>query len=86
MTEIMTKLVFNCSTGEEEIIPLTEQEIAQMNEDLISSKEKSEVEEVKKEKFIALMESAKNKLISGQPLTEDEAFAVLGNINNIELS
>lgn len=33
MTEILTKLVVDCSTGEESIVPLTEAELAQREAD-----------------------------------------------------
>jgi hypothetical protein len=82
MNEIMTKLIYNCETGEEQIIPLTEEEINQREQDLRDAKEKMDLESLKREQLALLVESAKSKLVAGQPLTEDEASAVLGNMNN----
>ena len=73
MSEVLTKVVVDCSTGIEEIIPLTAEEIAQREADAAAwaaaEAERVAAEEAK----AALKASAKAKLIAGQPLTAEEA-------------
>ena len=73
MTEILTKAIVNCETGVTEIVPLTAEEIAQREADAAAwaaEQERIAAEAAAKE---ALKASARQKLISGQPLTEEEA-------------
>lgn len=71
------KLVVNCETGVQELIPLTAEEIAQAETDRLAY-EAQEAERAAEEQRIAeLKESAKSKLISGQPLTEEEASVLV---------
>lgn len=73
MSEELTKLVVDCSTGEQTVVPLTAEEIAQREADAAAfaaiQAERIAAEEAK----AVLKASAKAKLISGQPLTEEEA-------------
>jgi hypothetical protein len=39
MSEIITKLVVNCETGEQTVVPLTEEELAQRELDRIAGEE-----------------------------------------------
>jgi hypothetical protein len=71
--EILTKLVVDCTTGEEVVIPLTEEELLdreQIAASLISAQQEQEEATAARE---ALKASAKAKLVAGQPLTEEEA-------------
>jgi hypothetical protein len=69
----LTKLVVNCETGEEQIVNLTPEEIA--DRDALAAAYEAEqaaiaaAEQAKAE----LKASAKAKLIAGQPLTAEEA-------------
>ena len=73
MTEILYKTVSDCSTGVQEQIPLTEQEIAD-HQALVASFQEQEASRVAAEEARATLKaSAKAKLIAGQPLTAEEA-------------
>jgi hypothetical protein len=72
-----TKIVVNCETGEQTIEPLTAEEIAQAETDRLAY-EAEEAERLQAEAALtALKASAKAKLISGQPLTEEEASVLV---------
>jgi hypothetical protein len=69
----MDKVIVDCSTGETTVVPLTAEEIAELEAaaaqaeaDRVAAQEAQEARE-------ALKTSAKAKLIAGQPLTEEEA-------------
>jgi hypothetical protein len=68
-----TRLDINCETGEESIIELTDAEIAQMEADALAAAAQQEEAAQAAEALAALKASAKAKLISGQPLTAEEA-------------
>jgi hypothetical protein len=73
MTEILTKIVVDCSTNEQTIVPLTAEEITQ-GELHAQAFAKSEAERVAAEEALAALKaSAKAKLIAGEPLTAEEA-------------
>jgi hypothetical protein len=69
----LNKVVVDCSTGEETIIPLTAEEIAQMEADALAFAAQQEEAAQAAEALAALKASAKAKLIAGQPLTAEEA-------------
>lgn len=68
-----TKIMVNCTTGETEVLPLTEEEIAEGER--IRSAFLTELTARNEEKAVldALKASAKLKLIAGEPLTAEEA-------------
>lgn len=73
MTETLTKIVVDCTTNEETIIPLTAEEIAQRETDSAAFAQ-AEAERLAAEEALgALKASAKAKLIAGEPLTAEEA-------------
>jgi hypothetical protein len=77
MTNRPTKVVINCSTGEREIIELTDAEIAE-RELMAEQAEAERLEREAEEQALAdLKASAKQKLVSGEPLTEDEAAVLV---------
>jgi hypothetical protein len=77
MSEVITKLVINCSTGESEEVPLTEDELAQREIDRIAY-ENLESERILAEQALnELKSSARAKLVLGQPLTEEEASVIV---------
>jgi hypothetical protein len=77
MTDTLTKLVVNCETGEQTEIPLTAGELAQMETDRVAY-EAQEAERLAAEAELkALKDSAKAKLVAGQPLTEAEAATLV---------
>lgn len=77
MTDTPTKLIINCETGEEEIVPLTAEEIADMeaaNQAQAQALASAEAEAQAKAEAKA---SAIAKL-AALGLTEDEAAAIAG--------
>lgn len=73
MTETLTKTVVDCSTGEVQTIPLTAEEIAQLEADRAAAEADRVAREEAEAARAALKASAKAKLISGEPLTAEEA-------------
>jgi hypothetical protein len=73
MSDVLTKVVVNCSTGVQEIIPLTAEEIAQREADAAAYAAQKAEEDAAAEAKAALKASAKAKLIAGQPLSAEEA-------------
>ena len=76
MTEQLTKVVIDCSTGEQKVVPLTAAEIAQRDQDAAAAEEARAAQEAETARIAALKESAKAKLIAGEPLTADEAAVI----------
>ena len=77
MSEELTKVVVDCSTGVQAIIPLTAEEIAQREIDMAAAEEARIAREADEAAKAALKESAKAKLIAGQPLTAEEAAVLI---------
>jgi hypothetical protein len=75
MTEILTKLVVDCSTGISTEIPLTEEELAQREVDRLAFEEAEAARVAAEEEKAALKESANAKLLA-LGLTEEEIAAI----------
>ena len=73
MTEVLTKVVVDCSTGEQTVVPLTADEIAQREVDAAAYAEAEAARAAAEEAKAALKASAKAKLIAGEPLSAEEA-------------
>lgn len=73
MSEVLTKIVVDCSTGEQRIENLTEAEIEQREADAQAYLAQKAIEDAAAEALATLKASAKAKLIAGQPLTAEEA-------------
>jgi hypothetical protein len=73
MTETLTKIVVDCSTGQQSIVPLTAEEIAQREADAAAFAEAEAARVAAEEAKAALKASAKAKLVAGEPLTAEEA-------------
>lgn len=71
------KLVVNCETGEQELIPLTAEELAQAETDRIAYEAQQAERLAAEEALVALKTSARAKLVAGQPLTEEEAATLV---------
>ena len=69
----MEKVIVDCSTGEQSVVPLTAEEITQMEADAQAFAAAEAERLAAAESLAALKASAKAKLISGQPLTTEEA-------------
>jgi hypothetical protein len=68
-----TRIEINCTTGEESVVELTDAEIAQQEADALVAAAQQEEAAQAATALAALKASAKAKLISGQPLTAEEA-------------
>jgi len=73
MSETLTKLVIDCSTGIEAIVPLTSEEILEREALHIAQEALRAEQEAAQAALGVIKESAKAKLIAGQPLTAEEA-------------
>lgn len=73
MTETLTKIVVDCTTGQQSIVPLTAEEIAQREADAAAYAEAEAARVEAEEAKTNLKNSAKAKLIAGEPLTAEEA-------------
>jgi hypothetical protein len=71
----LTKLVVNCATGEQQEIPLSEEELAQREIDRLAFEEAEAARIAAEEEKAALKESANAKLIA-LGLTEEEIAAI----------
>ena len=76
MTEY--KLVVDCATGKQEYVALTPAEIAERDQMAAAAAEEQANREAEAAAKAALKESAKTKLIAGEPLSAEEA-AILVN-------
>ena len=76
MSETLTKVVVNCETGEQEVIPLTAEEIAQMEADRIAFEEAQAAAQAEAEAKEAARQSGIAKLLA-LGLTEEEANALI---------
>jgi hypothetical protein len=77
MSEVLTRLVVDCSTGEQAVVPLTPEEIAE-RETLAAQAEADRLAtETENQRIADLKASARAKLIAGEPLTEEEASLLI---------
>jgi hypothetical protein len=73
MSEVLTKIVVDCSTGVTSQVPLTSEELEQRELDAIAAATSLAEKEAADAAKVALKASAKEKLVLGQPLTAEEA-------------
>jgi hypothetical protein len=71
------KLVVDCITGKQEYIALTPAEIAERDQQAAQAAEEQAAREAEVAAKQALKDSAKAKLVSGEPLTDEEAAAIV---------
>jgi hypothetical protein len=77
MADTPKKLVHDVATGKTEYVDLTVQEIAQRDQDAAAYAEAEALRAKEAERIEALKESAKAKLVAGEPLTEEEAATLI---------
>jgi hypothetical protein len=77
MTDTPKKLIVNVEKGTQEYVDLTPAEIAQRDQDAASYAEKEANRLAEAEAKEALKVSARAKLVSGEPLTEEEAAVLV---------
>jgi hypothetical protein len=76
MTEVLTKIVVDCSTGEQTIVPLTAEEIAQREADALAYAEQQAIQEAEEAAKAGAKASAEAKL-TALGLTAEEVSALL---------
>jgi len=77
MAETPKKLIVDLEKGTHEYVDLTPQEIAEMDQRQAEAAEQQLLREQDAAAKEALKESAKAKLVAGEPLTEDEAAVLV---------
>lgn len=76
MSEVLTKVVVDCTTGESTIIPLSEEELIQRAIDIKENEERRLLQEEEMKRIEELKNSAINKLTQ-LGLTEEEAATIV---------
>jgi len=75
MSESLTKIVVNCETGEQQVLPLTAEEIAQREADRIAYE--AEKERLEQERLAAEeLKASANAKLAALGLTPDEIQAI----------
>lgn len=77
MTETLTKVIVDCSTGEQSVVPLTEEEIAQLEADRAAAEEQRAAAEADAQAKAAAKQSAQDKL-KELGLSDIEIAAITG--------
>jgi hypothetical protein len=75
MTEVLTKLIVDCETGEQIIMPLTEEELAQRELDIAQAEADRAAREAEEAARLAAKASAEEKL-AALGLTAEEIAAL----------
>jgi hypothetical protein len=73
MADRPTKLIVDCSTGERTVVELTDEEIAEREAMAAQAEADRLAQEQAEADLQALKDSAKAKLVAGEPLTAEEA-------------
>jgi hypothetical protein len=74
---IPTKVEINCATGVISEVPLNDDELAQLEIDRANAETARAERESAEASATALKNSAKAKLVAGEPLTDEEASALV---------
>jgi len=77
MANTPKKLIVDLEKGTQEYVDLTPQEIAQRDQDAAAFAAEQAAREAAAEALATLKESAKQKLIAGEPLTAEEADTLI---------
>jgi len=73
----MKKIIIDALTGEETLVDLTTEEISENETNAQQRAEAIEAKRIADENHANLKASAKQKLINGEPLTEEEADTIV---------
>jgi hypothetical protein len=73
----LTRIEINCETGVESIIELTDAEVAQMEADRVAAEARKAEEDAAAAALVDLKALARAKLVSGTPLTPEEAATLV---------
>ena len=74
MTDTPTKVIVDCSTGEQTVVPLTAEEIAELE----AAAAKAEADRVAAEEAAAAKAAERAAILAKLGLTEEEAAVLLG--------
>lgn len=77
MSEVITKLVIDCETGEQHIVPLTEEELAEREQMRVQAEAERAARELAEQEKAEAKESAISKLAT-LGLSDAEIAALLG--------
>jgi hypothetical protein len=72
-----TRIEINCETGVESIIELTDAEVAELAVQAAQAEARKAEEDAKAQALVDLKTSARAKLVSGSPLTPEEAATLV---------
>jgi hypothetical protein len=67
------KLIVDCSSGAQTYVPLSAEEIAEREAMAVQAAEEQAAREVEEARIAALKDSARAKLVAGEPLSAEEA-------------
>jgi len=74
----MNKRIYDIKTGQDEVVELTAEEETIRQTDIANAETTKQAEETARQKKADLKASAKQKLMNGEALTEDEANVMVG--------
>ena len=77
MSDVLTAIEVNCTTGEVIERPLTAEEIAQREADAAAYEARKAEEDAAAQALADLKASARAKLVAGTPLTSEEAATLV---------
>jgi hypothetical protein len=69
--------ILDCSTGITTEREMNAEELADLEVRSVKAAEQRAIEEAEKERVAKLKESARTKLVAGEPLTEEEAATIV---------
>ena len=73
MSDTPMKLVVDCATGAQTYVPLSAEEIAEREQMAIQAAEEQAAREAEEARIAELKDSARAKLVAGEPLSAEEA-------------
>lgn len=77
MADTPKKLIVDLEKGTQEYVDLTAQEIAELDQRIAAAEDEQNKREANAIALQTLKESAKAKLVAGEPLTEEEAATLI---------
>jgi regulator of protease activity HflC (stomatin/prohibitin superfamily) len=77
MSEVITKLVIDCETGEQHVVPLTEEELAEREQMRLQAEAEQAARDLAEQEKAAAKQSAIEKL-AALGLSDNEIAALVG--------
>jgi hypothetical protein len=72
-----TKIEVNCTTGVETVVELTDEEMQEQATFEALRQNEINARQIEADRVASLKESARTKLVTGEPLTEEEAAVIV---------